>query len=131
MIFSPTTLPTGLRLSLTWLPRPLCESGSDIRTLRSFLALSMLGLTRSLVAWRTLLLQSWNPNAPSSLSTILFMGRWVTCPFYHYNPILHEEFYLDKLNRAESPSVWDYQREDSKLDNYFSWDEVAINNMWE
>ncbi|KAK1215886.1 hypothetical protein PQX77_021491 [Marasmius sp. AFHP31] len=59
------------------------------------------------------------------------MGRWVTRPFYHYNPILHEEFYLDELNRAESPSVWDYQREDSELDNYFRWDEVAINNMWE
>ncbi|KAK1222198.1 hypothetical protein PQX77_014965 [Marasmius sp. AFHP31] len=59
------------------------------------------------------------------------MGRWVTCPFYHYNPIVHEEFYLNELNRAESPSVWDYQREDSELDNYFRWDEVAINNMWE
>ncbi|KAK1235555.1 hypothetical protein PQX77_001221 [Marasmius sp. AFHP31] len=59
------------------------------------------------------------------------MGRWVTRPFYHYNPVLHEEVYLDKLNRAESPSVWDYQREDSELDNYFGWDKVAINNMWE
>ncbi|KAK1217904.1 hypothetical protein PQX77_019425 [Marasmius sp. AFHP31] len=59
------------------------------------------------------------------------MGRWVTRPFYHYNPILHEEFYLDELNRAESPSVWDYQRKDSELDNYFGWDKVAINNMWE
>ncbi|KAK1222392.1 hypothetical protein PQX77_014765 [Marasmius sp. AFHP31] len=59
------------------------------------------------------------------------MGRWVTRPFYHYNPILHEEFYLDKLNRAESPSIWDYQRADSELDNYFGWDEVAIDNMWE
>ncbi|KAK1215445.1 hypothetical protein PQX77_021953 [Marasmius sp. AFHP31] len=26
------------------------------------------------------------------------MGRWVTHPFYHYNPVLHEEFYLDELN---------------------------------
>ncbi|KAK1219582.1 hypothetical protein PQX77_017696 [Marasmius sp. AFHP31] len=59
------------------------------------------------------------------------MGRWATRPFYHYNPILHEEFYLDELNRAESPSVWDYQHEDSELDNYFGWDEVAINNMWQ
>ncbi|KAK1216136.1 hypothetical protein PQX77_021255 [Marasmius sp. AFHP31] len=59
------------------------------------------------------------------------MGHWVTRPFYHYNPILHEEFYLDELNRAESPSVWDYQRKDSELDNYFGWDKVAINNMWD
>ncbi|KAK1217567.1 hypothetical protein PQX77_019775 [Marasmius sp. AFHP31] len=59
------------------------------------------------------------------------MGCWVTCPFYHYNPVLCEEFYLNELNRAESPSVWDYQHEDSKLDNYFGWDEVAVNNMWE
>ncbi|KAK1219321.1 hypothetical protein PQX77_017974 [Marasmius sp. AFHP31] len=59
------------------------------------------------------------------------MGRWVTHSFYHYNPVLHEEFYLDQLNQAESPSTWDYQRKDSELDNYFRWDEVAINNMWE
>ncbi|KAK1219143.1 hypothetical protein PQX77_018147 [Marasmius sp. AFHP31] len=59
------------------------------------------------------------------------MGHWVTRPFYHYNPVLHEEFYLDELNRAESPSVWDYQHEDFELDNYFGWDKVAINNMWE
>ncbi|KAK1221876.1 hypothetical protein PQX77_015296 [Marasmius sp. AFHP31] len=26
------------------------------------------------------------------------MGCWVTRPFYHYNPVLHEEFYLEKLN---------------------------------
>ncbi|KAK1217697.1 hypothetical protein PQX77_019645 [Marasmius sp. AFHP31] len=26
------------------------------------------------------------------------MGHWVTRPFYHYNPILHKEFYLDELN---------------------------------
>ncbi|KAK1215914.1 hypothetical protein PQX77_021467 [Marasmius sp. AFHP31] len=59
------------------------------------------------------------------------MGRWVTRPFYHYNPVLYKEFYLDELNRAESPSIWDYQHEDSELDNFFRWDEVAINNMWE
>ncbi|KAK1226609.1 hypothetical protein PQX77_010404 [Marasmius sp. AFHP31] len=59
------------------------------------------------------------------------MGRWVTRPFYYYNPVLHEEFYLDKLNQADSPSIWDYQCEDSELDNYFRWDEVAVNNMWE
>ncbi|KAK1217681.1 hypothetical protein PQX77_019660 [Marasmius sp. AFHP31] len=59
------------------------------------------------------------------------MGCWVTRPFYHYNPVLHEEFYLDELNHAESPSIWHYQREDSELDNYFGWDEVAMNNMWE
>ncbi|KAK1217561.1 hypothetical protein PQX77_019790 [Marasmius sp. AFHP31] len=60
-----------------------------------------------------------------------YMGRWVTHPFYHYNPVLHKEFYLDELNRAEFPSIWDYQCEDSELANYFGWDEVAINNMWE
>ncbi|KAK1218778.1 hypothetical protein PQX77_018514 [Marasmius sp. AFHP31] len=59
------------------------------------------------------------------------MGCWVTRPFYHYNPVLHKEFYLDKLNRTDSPCVWDYQHEDSELDNYFGWDEVAVNNMWE
>ncbi|KAK1216470.1 hypothetical protein PQX77_020887 [Marasmius sp. AFHP31] len=61
----------------------------------------------------------------------LLMGCWVTHSFYHYNPVLHEEFYLDKLNQADSPSIWDYQREDSKLDNYFRWDKVTVNNMWE
>ncbi|KAK1217962.1 hypothetical protein PQX77_019369 [Marasmius sp. AFHP31] len=40
--------------------------------------------------------------------------------FFKYHPLM-----------AESPSIWDYQHEDSKLDNYFGWDEVAINNMWE
>ncbi|KAK1219569.1 hypothetical protein PQX77_017702 [Marasmius sp. AFHP31] len=59
------------------------------------------------------------------------MDCWVTCPFYHYNPVLHKEFYLNELNQADSPSVWDYQHEGSKLDNYFRWDKVAVNNMWE
>ncbi|KAK1233635.1 hypothetical protein PQX77_003201 [Marasmius sp. AFHP31] len=35
------------------------------------------------------------------------MGRWVTCPFYHYIPVLHKEFYLDELNQADSPFAWD------------------------
>ncbi|KAK1229097.1 hypothetical protein PQX77_007859 [Marasmius sp. AFHP31] len=59
------------------------------------------------------------------------MAYWVTHFSYHHNPVLHEEFYLDKLNRPDPPSIWDYQREDSELDEYFTWDEVAIHNMWE
>ncbi|KAK1217478.1 hypothetical protein PQX77_019867 [Marasmius sp. AFHP31] len=59
------------------------------------------------------------------------MAHWVTCPSCHHNPVLHEEFYLDELNRPDSPSVWDYQRDDSELDEYFGWDEVAVHNMWE
>ncbi|KAK1221605.1 hypothetical protein PQX77_015585 [Marasmius sp. AFHP31] len=59
------------------------------------------------------------------------MAHWVTRPSCHHNPVLHEEFYLDELNRPDSPSVWDYQRDDSELDEYFGWDEVAVHNMWE
>ncbi|KAK1226135.1 hypothetical protein PQX77_010895 [Marasmius sp. AFHP31] len=41
-------------------------------------------------------------------------------------------FFFEVLpRRAESPSIWDYQRKDSELDNYFRWDKVAVNNMWE
>ncbi|KAK1220244.1 hypothetical protein PQX77_017009 [Marasmius sp. AFHP31] len=36
------------------------------------------------------------------------MAYWVTCPSFHHNPVLHEEFYFDKLNRPNSPSIWDY-----------------------
>ncbi|KAK1234422.1 hypothetical protein PQX77_002374 [Marasmius sp. AFHP31] len=54
------------------------------------------------------------------------MAHWVTHPSYYDNPILHEEFYLDELNQPDSPSVWDYQCDDSKLDEYFGWDEVAV-----
>ncbi|KAK1217428.1 hypothetical protein PQX77_019919 [Marasmius sp. AFHP31] len=59
------------------------------------------------------------------------MAHWVTRPSCHHNPVLHEEFYLDELNRPDSPSVWDYQHDDSELDEYFRWDEVAVHNMWE
>ncbi|KAK1216343.1 hypothetical protein PQX77_021033 [Marasmius sp. AFHP31] len=59
------------------------------------------------------------------------MAHWVTRPSCHHNPVLYEEFYLDELNRPDSPSVWDYQRNDSELDEYFGWDEVAVHNMWE
>ncbi|KAK1219269.1 hypothetical protein PQX77_018037 [Marasmius sp. AFHP31] len=59
------------------------------------------------------------------------VAHWVTCPSCHHNPILYEEFYLDELNQPNSPSVWDYQRDDSKLDEYFRWDEVVVHNMWE
>ncbi|KAK1217597.1 hypothetical protein PQX77_019746 [Marasmius sp. AFHP31] len=59
------------------------------------------------------------------------MAHWVTRPSCHHNPVLHEEFYLDELNRPDSPSVWNYQRDDSELDKYFGWDEVAVHNMWE
>ncbi|KAK1223443.1 hypothetical protein PQX77_013682 [Marasmius sp. AFHP31] len=59
------------------------------------------------------------------------VAHWVTCPSCHHNPILYEEFYLDELNQPNSPSVWDYQRDDSELDKYFGWDEVAVHNMWE
>ncbi|KAK1220083.1 hypothetical protein PQX77_017182, partial [Marasmius sp. AFHP31] len=59
------------------------------------------------------------------------MAHWVTRPSCHHNPVLHEEFYLDELNRPDSPSVWDYQCDDSELDKYFGWDEVAVHNMWE
>ncbi|KAK1218640.1 hypothetical protein PQX77_018668 [Marasmius sp. AFHP31] len=59
------------------------------------------------------------------------MAHWVTRPSCHHNPVLHEEFYLDELNRPNSPSVWDYQRDDSELDEYFGWDKVAVHNMWE
>ncbi|KAK1224618.1 hypothetical protein PQX77_012474 [Marasmius sp. AFHP31] len=59
------------------------------------------------------------------------MAYWVTHPSYHHNPILHEEFYLNELNQPNSPSVWDYQCEDSKLDEYFGWEKVAVHNMWE
>ncbi|KAK1220502.1 hypothetical protein PQX77_016737 [Marasmius sp. AFHP31] len=57
------------------------------------------------------------------------MAHWVTHPSCHHNPVLDEEFY--ELNRPDSPSVWDYQRDDSELDEYFGWDEVAVHNMWE
>ncbi|KAK1219144.1 hypothetical protein PQX77_018148, partial [Marasmius sp. AFHP31] len=53
------------------------------------------------------------------------MAHWVTRPSCHHNPVLHEEFYLDELNRPDSPSIWDYQHDDSELDEYFGWDEVA------
>ncbi|KAK1221452.1 hypothetical protein PQX77_015732 [Marasmius sp. AFHP31] len=59
------------------------------------------------------------------------MPYWVTRPSYHHNPILHEEFYPDELNRPDSPSVWDYQHEDSKVDEYLGWDKVAVHNIWE
>ncbi|KAK1221599.1 hypothetical protein PQX77_015612 [Marasmius sp. AFHP31] len=59
------------------------------------------------------------------------MAHWVTPPSYHHNPVLHEEFYLDKLNRPDSPSIWDYQCDNSELDEYFRWDKVAVHNMWE
>ncbi|KAK1216547.1 hypothetical protein PQX77_020824 [Marasmius sp. AFHP31] len=72
-----------------------------------------------------------NPKQLSFYQYKPLMACWVTRPFDHYNPVLHEVFYLDKLNRPDSPSVWDYQREDSELDAYFRWDEVAVHNMWE
>ncbi|KAK1216217.1 hypothetical protein PQX77_021155 [Marasmius sp. AFHP31] len=59
------------------------------------------------------------------------MACWVTRSSYHHNPVLHEEFYLNKLNQPDSPSVWNYQCEDSELDEYFGWDKVAVHNMWE
>ncbi|KAK1216999.1 hypothetical protein PQX77_020349 [Marasmius sp. AFHP31] len=59
------------------------------------------------------------------------MAHWVTRPSYHHNPVLHEEFYLNELNRPNSPSVWDYQHDNSELDEYFGLDEVAVHNMWE
>ncbi|KAK1220313.1 hypothetical protein PQX77_016939 [Marasmius sp. AFHP31] len=59
------------------------------------------------------------------------MACWVTCLSYHHNPVLHKEFYPNKLNQPDSPSVWDYQCEDSELNEYFGWDEVAVHNMWE
>ncbi|KAK1225946.1 hypothetical protein PQX77_011078 [Marasmius sp. AFHP31] len=59
------------------------------------------------------------------------MAHWVTRSSCHHNPVLHEKFYLDELNGPNSPSVWDYQRDDSELDKYFGWDEVVVHNMWE
>ncbi|KAK1221234.1 hypothetical protein PQX77_015959 [Marasmius sp. AFHP31] len=105
----------------------------------SFLTMKTALIPRAVQAWIDAVAFAAKAPAPPTLgyeelwffTFTPLMGRWVTCPFYHYNPILHEEFYLNELNRAESPSVWDYQREDSKLDNYFGWDKVAINNMWE
>ncbi|KAK1215381.1 hypothetical protein PQX77_022028 [Marasmius sp. AFHP31] len=59
------------------------------------------------------------------------MGRWVTQPILHYNPVLHEDFYTDLLDQDDDSSEYSYDPVDPDIDNYFGWDEVALSNMWD